>query len=148
MTDPITPEELERWKDLDADDHTVTGEDRYYKAARTVLPRLIAEVERLRSTCKAWAEDCQKISLECDRWHRVVDKLPKTADGHPVVPGMTVWVLKFGKHLFECSAIRWQQRVNTCAMWFGEKGFDSDLDWSETYSTKATAEAAMKGSKP
>ena len=46
--------------------------------------------ETERNVCKRQA--VQAIA-EINRLRAIVDKLPKTADGVPVVPGMEVWVL-------------------------------------------------------
>lgn len=80
----------------------------------------------------------------------IVDRLPQTADGVPIVPGDTVWILKFEKHLFEAIDFRWRSetfpggQVFVRGYW-GNAGYDSDVKWSEVFSTREAAEAAVKG---
>jgi hypothetical protein len=38
-----------------------------------------------------WAACWQKQQVEIERLRAIVDRLPKTADGVPVTPGMTLW---------------------------------------------------------
>lgn len=76
----------------------------------------------------------------------IVSKLPKTADGVPVVPGMEVWVWGEG----ELEGVRVPQQVHPSASWLlGVEKFEGGgmLHYSKMYSTRSAAAAALEGGK-
>lgn len=73
----------------------------------------------------------------CSRLNRlqaIVDKLPKTGDGMPVVPGMEVWVYDDLNDCFPSEEVE----VEIPSILLGVEA------WSDCYSTKEAAEAAAK----
>ena len=70
-----------------------------------------------------WAAD----EIECLR--AIVDKLPKTADGVPVVPGTRVWTSRAGGE----------------PVWWADAVLVPAIPWSDYWSTREAAEAAAKG---
>jgi hypothetical protein len=40
-------------------------------------------------------QDTKELARRCAEMQKVIDKLPKTADGVPIMPGMTLWVPKY-----------------------------------------------------
>jgi len=73
-------------------------------------------------------------------------KLPRTRDGKLVVPGMTLYVLKYGRHAFSAENFHWKidsypDQAFVRGYW-GTSGYDSDFRWSNCYSTREAAEAA------
>lgn len=127
----------------------------------TDWPALLAEVERLRAddakcgTCDL----CNKPVMESDQWHcdnpetdpirhveceiarlrAIVDKLPKTADGVPVVPWMRLFVPEFEGGVSEISVVgTWEKRSTSSLplpVYHGERA---------CYSTRSAAEAAAR----
>jgi len=76
-------------------------------------------------------------------------KLPRTRDGKLVVPGMTLYVLKYGRHVFSAENFHWKidsypDQAFVRGYW-GTSGYDSDFRWSNCYSTREAAEAAEDG---
>jgi len=95
---------------------------------------------------KEHIEQCPKHPLseakaEIERLQTIVDKLPKTADGVPVVPGMVlhdpIWIEDpFGVHqllVFCPNARRSEWSCN-----------DGEVDTSQCYSTREAAQAAKE----
>lgn len=71
---------------------------------------------------------------------KVVERLPVTADGVPVVPGMQLW------HEDEAGRVAWSNPVvavsDSAALWLASVGFQvTDV----FYSTRAAALAAREG---
>jgi hypothetical protein len=74
------------------------------------------------------------LRAENERLKEVVEKLPKTADGVPVVPGMTIYDL----------------RPSGCTPFFVSAVFEKASKhnmYADCYSTREAAEAAQKGGK-
>lgn len=66
---------------------------------------------------------------EIERLRAIVDRLPKTADGVPIYPGMTVWALIPGLEISDAEV----QVVGIGGV------------WRYCYSTREAAEKARKG---
>lgn len=123
-------------------------------AARTILAeltRLRAEIAEMREARSATIAAASAIAEDRDRLRAVVDRLPKTADGVAVVPGMTLWQrpgLISGKK-YPPREIDWFVLIG------GEDGLLGEVEeysWtyrsSDCYSTRSAAEAAAQEAKP
>lgn len=86
---------------------------------------------------KGWhARDAELAALEA-----IVEKLPKTADGVPVVPGMKVWGVIDGEvPMFTVEIVRVDEIVGHSER--GSWGFNQST--FQCYSTRSAAEAAAK----
>jgi hypothetical protein len=83
--------------------------------------------------------ECCKLPTEIERLLAIVAKLPKTADGVPVVPGMRVW--------WVCNRAIWAGTVDgvTCdQVWLIPDEGEHWGTWSpsDCYSTREAAEKA------
>ena len=105
---------------------------KFIEKTHTVLPRAVAEIRRLRA---------------------IIAKLPVTADGVPVVPGMAVWLPGGGQYPGEVESVGCGNAllVNDSIKWphppLGLGGEDSQYsvrDGDELYSTREAAEAAKE----
>lgn len=75
---------------------------------------------------------CGELEEEAARLRAIVDKLPRTADGVVVTPGMKVWRYSDGSlaaWMSDLMAYRWEAEINPAS----------------AYSTPEAAEAARKG---
>ena len=80
--------------------------------------------------CRAY-NTATALKDDLDRLQAIVDKLPKTADGVPVVPGMEVWVTM--TRLRQSHIVKDWTEVD-------------EQDWEKYfYSTREAAEAAARG---
>ena len=81
-------------------------------------------------------QPCRKcLNEDIERLQAIVDKLSKTADGVPVVPGMDVWLPGYPKYPGEVEADAYG--VNPCVDW-PEKLYHP----CKLYSTREAAEVA------
>jgi hypothetical protein len=87
----------------------------------------------------AWMRSCDELTKECfrhkaeiERLRAIVDRLPKTADGVPMVPGLRVWIWFVGGKITEAvhSGTDPKQSYWGSALW--------------CYSTKEAAEEAKR----
>jgi len=79
-----------------------------------------------------WTAEGEELLAELDRLRAMEDKLPKTADGVAVVPGMMVWY-RTGHHVVHRTVeMRAQLRNMAC------------MSVSGCYSTREAAEAAKE----
>lgn len=103
-----------------------------------LLPDWRERSDEITRLCSTVAEQ----AAELERLRAVVDRLPKTADGVPVTPGMEVWKhLKNGKavslgtiesiHHYDATTSRWPYR-------------DQANPYELIYSTREAAEAAKE----
>jgi hypothetical protein len=77
------------------------------------------------------SEPTQLLIAEVVRLRAIVGKLPKTADGEPVVPGMKLWIVNSSN-----------EAVETEPLLLGDsEGWLQDYEM-EVYSTREAAEAA------
>ena len=111
---------------------TLTGSNIPAKAMQREVMRVAREALQLHNALQA----------DNARLRAIVDKLPKTADGVPVVPGMEVWAKKNPSDSTVQSFIVCQDSV--WASRFG--GMSRAGAWliSKCYSTREAAEAAGK----
>ena len=79
---------------------------------------------------------------KCKRLQAIVDKLPKTADGASVVPGMTVWYHDWLYKSGEDSPL-----LDEIVVMSRPQVWGSPEEWTACYSTKEAAEAAGKEAK-
>ena len=96
--------------------------------------------ERHPSVWYCWAEKCyqcvgEDAAVEIGRLRAIVDKLPKTANGVPVVPGMKLWDANVS--LAPYGPIDVVMAGND-----GDYYQPHEWDWDNCYSTKEAAEAA------
>ena len=72
-----------------------TDDRDYIEVLEAAIEKLEAEVERLKRLTATYVADAganiDKLEAEVERLQAIVDKLPKTADGVPVVPGMNCY---------------------------------------------------------
>lgn len=104
------------------------------------------DVEPLRC-CEEWLSDldyakhiCNQAAAEIERLRAIVDKLPKTADGVPMTPGMNVYSL----HWFQpwrITGFNTTSDGEAGVIYFGV-GFDAIGPW---YSTLEAAQQAKAG---
>jgi len=96
--------------------------------------------------CPVTIADCEQAADVIDRLQAIVDKLPRTADGVAIVPGMVVY------KWFECPpGIQAIDVVDvcdtediTCEINKGEfKGWTDVVESQDCYSTREAAEAAQ-----
>ncbi len=92
-------------------------------------------------------------AAEITRLQAIVDKLPKTADGVPVTPGMTVWLAAQGEvSMFTATGGGSEHTIFAWPMTFGvaqDCGFENmdGLYPPKTFSTRTAAEAARSKNK-
>lgn len=75
------------------------------------------------------ADELVLVAAERDRLRVIANRLPKTADGVPVVPGMTLW--RYDDHNGYCAILDINESLLLESV-------------SECYSTREAAEAALK----
>ncbi len=100
--------------------------------------------DNLREYCRRWEAACNPLAAVVAPVLAIVDKLPKTADGVPVVPGMTVWVVgDYGDGRSIHEFVVWCLSHRT-----GDDGgtTGSTFCWGhgDSYSTREAAEAARE----
>jgi len=78
----------------------------------------------------------EELIVEAKRLQAIVDKLPKTADGAPIVPGMEVWLPGHPRYPGE---VETDFSVNPCVDW-PEKIYNP----TKLYSTREAAEAVRE----
>lgn len=111
------------------------------------------EIERLRAIIDGDARRKHGASGMCcalreqeksraDRLQAIVDRLPKTADGVPIVPGMKVWFQRSRNHGWEVTAELVGGYYQSNGDW---SCIDFDGDGARDYSTREAAEAAKPG---
>jgi len=88
--------------------------------------------------CRAYNTAVQ-LADEVERLRAIVDKLPKTADGVPVVPGMTLWDSIWLGRPFGVQQLSVFCPNASRSEWMCNEG---EVDVSQCYSTRAAAEAA------
>jgi hypothetical protein len=89
----MTPDDLAELKRLEATGgRTDRGFAQYNGELLRHAPALIAAVER-----------CDQLAAENARLREIVERLPRTADGVPVVPGMTVYALQAERYRMSIS---------------------------------------------
>lgn len=114
----------------DGDWFTPTADDwAFIAAARSIVPELVSAIATL--------------SAELAKAREVIAKLPKTADGVPIVLGMRIFYWHHG--LNEVRSVTAKQMDQT---WSAHKGDDVDSGWvrwapTDGYSTEAAALAAL-----
>ena len=95
------------------------------------------EVARLSRECEQASDTILEQRAEIERLSAIVDKLPRTADGVPVVPGMTCWYMSWGGNAIEFPVDDWS---------------DIATDWDDYgrryYSTPEAARAAGETDAP
>ena len=115
-----------------------------------LLSNLADEIERLRGKLdEAEAVRWEKEG-EADRLRAIVDKLLKTADGVPVVPGMELWSKPYFEdgewhgpfRRFGLVSDRVVWMANPMGTTYGHGG----IDLHNSYSTREAAEAAKEAS--
>ena len=115
-----------------------------------------AEIERLKHTCDQHKRSKQNLSTrygqqcaELTRLREVVEKLPKTADGVPVVPGATVYHCR--DRLYPDGFYPILMRMSgpyCCGESCWDEGCQSDhasgrhVDYAQCFSTREAAQAA------
>ena len=105
---------------------------------------LIERLRCCRGMCAA-QEECLEAAAEIERLTTIVESLPKTADGVPVVPGKdSVW---HPEHLQDYPDMLIINEVEFAEVFFGPADEVVDASWpvSECYSTRELAVAARKG---
>ena len=108
------------------------------------LDAVTAERDALQAELKLRRIQVADVTEQRDALQAVVDKMPKTADGVPVIPNRD-WVYSpSGRHLKVLTDTHGAEPIYYVpeAMNFG--GVWRDLVVSDCYSTKSAAEAAMK----
>jgi len=108
------------------------------------------EIERLRAQhrhCEhcggTWLDDGVNAGCYCreiERLRAIVDRLPKTADGMPITPGMKVWFQRSRNHGWEVTAELVGGYWDTFKDWHC-----IDFDGQRCFSTREAAEAARAG---
>jgi hypothetical protein len=102
------------------------------------------------------AEDAKTLAKELTRLQAVVERLPKTADGVPVTPGMRVWHCarhrfgpKGGGENYKHEGLDVRMPKPYCLgehCWYdgcqSDDGGGRHCEWSECYSTREALEAA------
>lgn len=84
-------------------------------------------------------EEAEKLEAETERLQAIVDKLPTTADGVAVLPGMTVWVdADYGDGLKI-----WELVVDDLSMAGAWDGARCHWGHFHSYSTREACEAAV-----
>ena len=90
---------------------------------------------------------------ETERLQAIVDKLPKTADGVPVTPEMILW-RKWPDLAPECDSIRTAtvkavhaSGATLYCVAHGDGYRETPVPWSELYSTREAAKAAIGAEK-
>jgi hypothetical protein len=61
------------------------------------------------------------LDAEIERLQAIVDKMPKTVDGEPLLPGMTVFCLSSWGQISSCSITNWHEiawMVTTPHLWY------------------------------
>lgn len=119
MSENIEPMSDEEWRELSLDIDAIAAE-------KWVIPTALL----------------RRMKARLDALQAVVDKLPKTADGVPVVPGMTCWRLHdyVGPLDGHVVAIR----NNSPRITLAGQGQTVSFPTREVFSTRALAEAALK----
>lgn len=92
--------------------------------------------------------DRQELEAQLSAAQAIIDKLPKTADGVPVVPGMKVWWSHSNGNIDDaevcelrdggCGVIIWDEATGRLA---------HHLEYVACYSTREAAETAQKEGK-
>ena len=62
-----------------------------FKDLEYINQGLYEDIEKQKTELATISQKAGKLRAECDKLKAVVEKLPKTADGVPVVPGMTLY---------------------------------------------------------
>ncbi len=95
------------------------------------------------------AEMVTDAAAELGRLRAIVERLPKTADGVPVVLGDNIYGVDHDGTVFGCGFISMTAPSENYGEWFGIGRDEGGSEWRSTprmfYSTRAAAEAAMKG---
>ena len=98
------------------------------------------------------ARQLAKANAENDRLQAIVDKLPKTADGVPVAPGMTVYFCRDGSPHIVGAFHEWSSDPDEYEVgdavpcWNEEKRYSARC-LGDCYSTRKAAEAAINGGR-
>lgn len=92
---------------------------------------------RCRELLLAREKEIQSLEKTIERLRTVVDKLPKTADGVPIVPGMEVWLR--GRYRYPGEVEADAYGVNPCVDWPEALYHPSQL-----YSSREAAQAAAE----
>jgi len=87
----------------------------------------------------------EALQAEIKRLRDIVDKLPKTADGVPVVPGMTVWVNDNGIGVYAERHV--EEVANTGFYKYVERRAGWSCEWCAGKNSYSTREAAEAGGK-
>ena len=146
---PLTPEELESFRDYAIRNRTEPDGSQCQWADYTL--RLISHVKLLEKDHEAELTESEyAVGDEMDkvcRLEAIVDKLPKTADGVPVVPRMVIFT-PLPLHTRESRKIVEVEvgRVSKGTIFGREPLADGLLPYlsENTYSTREAAEAALK----
>lgn len=117
---------------------------------------LVEDVERMADELDRLTREVAELKRERDEYREIVEKLPKTADGVPVVPGDTVWFAaddsQFGKGPHECEVKPFWEWSSDQDQWEDSEGVWCGMveangvgkSLGDCYSTREAAEAAMK----
>jgi len=89
--------------------------------------------------------EIQSLEKKIERLRTVVDKLPKTADGVPIVPGMEVWLP--GSYRYPGEVERDAYGVNPCVDW-PEALYHPCQLYSSREAARAAAEDENESSTP
>ena len=100
------------------------------------------EAERItniirRDTIKPLQDQLEQAKADIERLEAIVDKLPKTADGVPITPGMKIWLINQDEGQARFHAV--DARDSTIKWWCG-----NCFHPEEFYSTPEAAQAANK----
>lgn len=91
--------------------------------------------------CDFDAYDLAHLLAKCDWQRTIIDKLPKTADGMPIVPGRTVWVVaNYRNGLRIYKFVVYNLSSIGCS-----DGDRYHWDCHQCYSSREAAEAALDG---
>ena len=84
-------------------------------------------------------DGCENNYREIARLQAIVDRLPKTADGVPVMPGDDVWVGPSSPH---CCFVNGIMPGDVVRLDFHGHSYATVVGKKDTYSTREAAEAA------
>jgi len=120
------------------------------------IVQMLRSIQSVHKDCSpVLSKACRSAADEIDRLQAIVDRLPKTADGIPVTPGMKVWHCAnrhYGPHagkLFESEGIDARMPSPYCLGEHcysdgcqGDDGGGRTWRFEDCYSTRQAAEKA------
>ena len=106
---------------------------------REDLRDALAEITRFRTIVDELRKEIQQLRRHVRIDEEIIDKLPRTADGVPVVPGMTLWDPVWPDDPFGVQALLVFCPNARRSEWMCN---DGEVDAAQCYSTREAADAA------